>query len=62
MARVLDQVYNNPVVGRLKFPDYIAKVMQRLTKYPLLIEGILKNTLKVREEPHGLPDGWHCDC
>eukprot|EP00045_Choanoeca_perplexa_P018450 m.292133 g.292133 ORF g.292133 m.292133 type:complete len:1838 (-) comp17823_c0_seq1:6600-12113(-) len=48
VARVLAKIYNNPVVGRLKFPDYIAKVMQRLTKYPLLIEGILKNTLKAK--------------
>ncbi|EDQ89145.1 uncharacterized protein MONBRDRAFT_25782 [Monosiga brevicollis MX1] len=42
--RVINAAHAEPVCARLKFPDFIAKVMQRLSKYPLLIEGILKNT------------------
>ncbi|EGD74514.1 hypothetical protein PTSG_05878 [Salpingoeca rosetta] len=41
-ARVLDRVHSNPHCARLKFPDFVAKVFQRLSKYPLLLSGIEK--------------------
>eukprot|EP01147_Barroeca_monosierra_P005155 gene5155-7006_t len=41
-------------VERLTFRDFLAKPMQRLTKYPLLIEGILKGTAEdnIQEREH----------
>eukprot|EP00047_Mylnosiga_fluctuans_P023038 m.130918 g.130918 ORF g.130918 m.130918 type:complete len:1555 (+) comp9462_c0_seq1:737-5401(+) len=41
-AAVLREIEAMSECNRLKFPDFIAKVMQRLSKYPLLLAGILK--------------------
>ena len=41
-AGMMAQIESSTVCERLKFPDFMAKVMQRLTKYPLLLKGILK--------------------
>lgn len=35
---------SHPACGRLSFSDFVAKPLQRLTKYPLLLKGILKTT------------------
>ena len=44
------QAENNPLVCRLPFANYLAAQMQHLTKYPLLINDILKNTKKDSKE------------
>ncbi|EGD77664.1 hypothetical protein PTSG_08756 [Salpingoeca rosetta] len=44
-ADCIRQIEQLPDIERLTFRDFVAKPMQRLTKYPLLIEGILKGTV-----------------
>lgn len=41
---------SHPAVDRLGFQDFLAKPLQRLTKYPLLLKGILHNTSKKRAD------------
>eukprot|EP00051_Salpingoeca_urceolata_P002454 m.50341 g.50341 ORF g.50341 m.50341 type:complete len:1209 (+) comp12147_c1_seq1:446-4072(+) len=42
----IKQCEAHPVAERLSYTDFIAKPLQRLTKYPLLLKGILKCTNK----------------
>ncbi|KAA0703018.1 Pleckstrin -like proteiny domain-containing family G member 6 [Triplophysa tibetana] len=41
---VLQWVENHPHCGRMRLGDMQAKPLQRITKYPLLLKAILKNT------------------
>eukprot|EP00055_Hartaetosiga_balthica_P002300 m.3498 g.3498 ORF g.3498 m.3498 type:complete len:1143 (-) comp2079_c0_seq1:138-3566(-) len=43
-ADVIQLIEAQPIVKRLTFRDFVAKPLQRLTKYPLLFKGILKYT------------------
>lgn len=43
-AACIQKCEAHPGVDRLCFTDYLAKPLQRLTKYPLLLKGILQNT------------------
>jgi hypothetical protein len=44
MYIVLQDAENNPLCQRLALKDIIPKQFMRLTKYPLLIENLLKYT------------------
>nr|XP_006821606.1 PREDICTED: rho guanine nucleotide exchange factor 11-like [Saccoglossus kowalevskii] len=44
LARFLADAENNPNCRRLQLKDFIPCVFQRLTKYPMLLESILKYT------------------
>ena len=52
----------NPLCDRLTLTDYIAKPLQRLTKYPLLLKRILNNTppKHTQEVGHGFRVPWGC--
>lgn len=41
---LLQDAENNPLCRRLALKDYIPRQFMRLTKYPLLIENLLKYT------------------
>ncbi|XP_070547722.1 rho guanine nucleotide exchange factor 11-like isoform X9 [Ptychodera flava] len=44
LAKFLADAENNPVCRRLQLKDFIPCVFQRLTKYPLLLDNIIKYT------------------
>eukprot|EP00050_Salpingoeca_kvevrii_P007025 m.293314 g.293314 ORF g.293314 m.293314 type:complete len:1218 (+) comp12766_c0_seq1:196-3849(+) len=46
----IKQCENHPASDRLSFTDFIAKPLQRLTKYPLLLKSILDKTSKSDKE------------
>lgn len=46
-AQLLGEIEGRLECQRLRFSDFNAKVMQRLSKYPLLLEGILKSMPRI---------------
>ena len=46
----LKQAEEEEIVGKLPFQNYLAAQMQHLTKYPMLVEGVLKLTPESSEE------------
>ncbi|XP_077985654.1 rho guanine nucleotide exchange factor 11-like isoform X3 [Glandiceps talaboti] len=46
LEKFLADAESNPICRRLQLKDFIAVVFQRLTKYPLLLENIIKYTDK----------------
>jgi Rho guanine nucleotide exchange factor 12 len=44
MLSLLQEHNADPLCRRLELKDLVPTVMQRLTKYPLLIDSLLKNT------------------
>jgi hypothetical protein len=44
MLLLLQEHNADPLCRRLELKDLLPTVMQRLTKYPLLIDSLLKNT------------------
>ena len=43
LKNTVEYCEGDPICNRLTFADYLAKPLQRLTKYPLLIRELLKN-------------------
>ncbi|XP_053408833.1 rho guanine nucleotide exchange factor 12-like isoform X6 [Mercenaria mercenaria] len=60
MAQLLSDAENNPLCQRLALKDIIPKQFMRLTKYPLLIENLLKYTQTNTEEYSNLERAQKC--
>ncbi|KAH9492855.1 Rho guanine nucleotide exchange factor 11 [Bulinus truncatus] len=50
LQQFLNECESNPLCRRLQLKDLVPSQMQRLTKYPLLIDNLLKHTLASSEE------------
>ncbi|XP_022805907.1 rho guanine nucleotide exchange factor 11-like isoform X2 [Stylophora pistillata] len=51
---------NDPLCRRLRLQDIISNSYQRLTKYPMLLEGIQKNTPSSHEDGKNIERAIHC--
>ncbi|KAK3611367.1 hypothetical protein CHS0354_025897 [Potamilus streckersoni] len=60
LAQLLGDAENNPLCQRLSLKDFIPRQMMRLTKYPLLIENLLKYTSTTGEEYANLERSHQC--
>ncbi|KAL3887292.1 hypothetical protein ACJMK2_027235, partial [Sinanodonta woodiana] len=60
LAQLLADAENNPLCQRLSLKDFIPRQMMRLTKYPLLIENLLKYTSTTGEEYTNLERSHQC--
>ncbi|CAH1797622.1 unnamed protein product [Owenia fusiformis] len=59
LNQFLDSIESNPLCRKLQLKDFIPVQMQRLTKYPLLIENLMKYTSSSTKEYENLKEAHH---